>query len=188
MVNQAATGLSVAAPGCFGLACSSFVDQHNCGSVCGYLDLSLQTHTHPIRLSPQKSPSCGVSASSSAVNDVRVEGDSLTCVCVLQIVSLMKVPAVTEDDDLFKKALFAKYVEALPHALDSWKDTGLALVGNLLSGIQKVMQQSTALHQNLFRYTSSSSSPSSTWFSSSSPRPSAVFCMISHPNSSLGLQ
>lgn len=69
----------------------------------------------------------------------------------LQIVSLMKVAPVTEDDKGGKAALFTKYVEALPHALDSWKDSGLGLVSRLLLGIQKVVQHNTALHQNLFR-------------------------------------
>lgn len=69
----------------------------------------------------------------------------------LQIVGLMKVAPTTEDDKAGKVALFTKYVEALPHALDSWKDTGLGLVSRLLAGIQKVVQHNTALHQNLFR-------------------------------------
>lgn len=69
----------------------------------------------------------------------------------LQIVSLMKVVPVTEDDKAGKVALFTKYVEALPHALHSWRDSGLGLVSRLLLGIQKVVQHNTALHQNLFR-------------------------------------
>ena len=69
----------------------------------------------------------------------------------LQIVSLMKVAPETEDDKAGKAALFTKYVEALPHALHSWKDTGLGLVSRLLLGIQRVVQHNTALHQNLFR-------------------------------------
>lgn len=69
----------------------------------------------------------------------------------LQIVGLMKVPPSTEDDKAGKAALFTKYVEGLPHALDSWKDTGLGLVSRLLLGIQKVVQHNTTLHQNLFR-------------------------------------
>ncbi|KAL3142038.1 hypothetical protein ABBQ32_004670 [Trebouxia sp. C0010 RCD-2024] len=67
------------------------------------------------------------------------------------IVGLMKVAPATEDDKAGKAALFTKYVEALPHALDSWKETGLGLVSRLLAGIQKVVQHNTALHQNLFR-------------------------------------
>ena len=63
----------------------------------------------------------------------------------------MKVAPETEDDKAGKAALFTKYVEALPHALHSWKDTGLGLVSRLLLGIQKVVQHNTALHQNLFR-------------------------------------
>lgn len=69
----------------------------------------------------------------------------------LQIVGLMKVAPVTEDDKAGKVALFTKYVEALPHALHSWRDAGLGLVSRLLLGIQKVVQHNTALHQNLFR-------------------------------------
>ena len=69
----------------------------------------------------------------------------------LQIVSLMKVAPETEDDKAGKAALFTKYVEALPHALHSWKETGLGLVSRLLLGIQRVVQHNTALHQNLFR-------------------------------------
>ena len=63
----------------------------------------------------------------------------------------MKVAPVTEDDKAGKVALFTKYVEALPHALHSWRDSGLGLVSRLLLGIQKVVQHNTALHQNLFR-------------------------------------
>ena len=64
----------------------------------------------------------------------------------------MKVAPLTEDDSLGKAALFTKYIEALPHALDSWKQTGLGLVTKLLSGIQRVVQQNILVHQNLFRY------------------------------------
>ncbi len=74
-----------------------------------------------------------------------------TCVLDLQIVGLMKVPSLTEDDGLSKKPLFTKYIEALPHALDSWKDTGLDMVMNLLGGIQKAVQHHTVLHQDMFR-------------------------------------
>ena len=63
----------------------------------------------------------------------------------------MKVPPETEDDKAGKAALFTKYVEALPHALHRWKESGLGLVSRLLLGIQKVVQHNTALHQNLFR-------------------------------------
>lgn len=63
----------------------------------------------------------------------------------------MRVAPITEDDKAGKVALFTKYVEALPHALHSWRDTGLGLVSRLLLGIQKVVQHNTALHQNLFR-------------------------------------
>ena len=69
----------------------------------------------------------------------------------LQIISLMRVAPLTEDDSLGKAALFTKYVEALPHALDSWKVKGLGLVTNLLSGMHRAVQQNTVVHQNLFR-------------------------------------
>lgn len=69
----------------------------------------------------------------------------------LQIVSLMQVMPATEDDKAGKAALFTKYVEALPHALDSWKDAGLGLISQLLLGIQRTVSHNTTLHQNLFR-------------------------------------
>lgn len=67
----------------------------------------------------------------------------------------MRVAPVTEDDSLGKAALFTKYMEALPHALDSWKTKGLGLIISLLNGIQKAVQQNPLLHQNLFRYSAS---------------------------------
>lgn len=63
----------------------------------------------------------------------------------------MKVEPASEDDKAGKAALFTKYVESLPHALDSWKESGLGLISQLLLGIQKTVQHNTMLHQNLFR-------------------------------------
>lgn len=81
----------------------------------------------------------------------------------MQIISLMKVAPLTEDDSLGKAALFTKYIEALPHALDSWKETGLGLVTKLLSGIQRVVQQNILVHQNLFRYASQQRLSANLW-------------------------
>ncbi|KAL0021859.1 hypothetical protein WJX77_009077 [Trebouxia sp. C0004] len=67
------------------------------------------------------------------------------------IVSLMRVAPVTEDDTLSKEPLFSKYMETLPRALDSWRDTGLTMVTHLLEGVRKVMQYNPALHQELFK-------------------------------------
>lgn len=69
----------------------------------------------------------------------------------------MRAPPLSEDDSLGKAALFTKYIQALPHALDSWKETGLGLVTNLLSGIQKAVQVNTPVHQNMFRYSNAMS-------------------------------
>lgn len=69
----------------------------------------------------------------------------------LQIVSLMRVAPVTEDDTLSKEPLFSKYMETLPRALDSWRDTGLTMVTHLLEGVRKVVQHNPALHQELFK-------------------------------------
>ena len=71
----------------------------------------------------------------------------------MQIISLMRAQPLSEDDSLGKAALFTKYIQALPHALDSWKARGLGLVTNLLSGIQKAVQVNTPVHQNIFRLT-----------------------------------
>ena len=63
----------------------------------------------------------------------------------------MKVAPVTEEDKAGKAALFTKYVEALPHALVTWKESGLGPVSQLLLGMQKTVQHNTLQHQNLFR-------------------------------------
>ena len=75
----------------------------------------------------------------------------LILLLVLQIVSLMRVAPVTEDDTLSKEPLFSKYMETLPRALDSWKETGLTMVTHLLEGVRKVVQHNPALHQELFK-------------------------------------
>ena len=64
----------------------------------------------------------------------------------------MKVEKVTEDDELSKEPLFSAYLQALPQALQQWKEQGLGMVENLLDGIQKVAHCNTRLHQNLFRH------------------------------------
>ncbi len=63
----------------------------------------------------------------------------------------MRVAPVTEDDTLSKEPLFSKYMETLPRALDSWRDTGLTMVTHLLEGVRKVVQHNPALHQELFK-------------------------------------
>ena len=63
----------------------------------------------------------------------------------------MRVVPATEDDNLAKAALFIKYIEALPHALDGWRDRGLGIVTDLLGSIREVLQDEVAVHQNLFR-------------------------------------
>lgn len=60
----------------------------------------------------------------------------------------------TEDDSLAKVALFTKYTEMLPAALESLQHAGLeSMVFDLLSGIQDVVAVNQTKHQNLFRYT-----------------------------------
>ncbi|KAK9824084.1 hypothetical protein WJX72_007613 [[Myrmecia] bisecta] len=67
------------------------------------------------------------------------------------VVGLMRMAPVTEDDQLAKAALFTKYVEALPHALDGWPKRGLEVVSDLLLGMQDVVAADPENHQNLFR-------------------------------------
>lgn len=63
----------------------------------------------------------------------------------------MRMPTQSEDDRLAKTALFTKYVEVLPTALQEWRAQGLGMAFDLLAGIQDVVAVNSILHQNLFR-------------------------------------
>eukprot|EP00887_Chlorella_sp_A99_P003486 scaffold7.g3486.t1 len=55
------------------------------------------------------------------------------------VLLLMRAPPDTEDDALAKAALFAKYCETLPAAVQRWREPGgLALVRGLLAGLRAV--------------------------------------------------
>ena len=70
---------------------------------------------------------------------------------VPQVVGLMRMVPESEDDALAKTALFTKYVEVLPTALENWQQGGLGMVFDLLAAIQDVVLFSQQQHQNLFR-------------------------------------
>lgn len=63
----------------------------------------------------------------------------------------MRMVPESEDDTLAKTALFTKYVEMLPAALEEWQSCGLDMVFDLLAGIQEVVKVNRHPHQNLFR-------------------------------------
>ena len=64
----------------------------------------------------------------------------------------MRMPPEVEDDSLAKVALFTKYVEVLPVALESLEHGGTgSMVFDLLTGIQDVVAVNQTQHQNLFR-------------------------------------
>ena len=63
----------------------------------------------------------------------------------------MRMVPESEDDALAKTALFTKYVEVLPTALENWQQEGLGMVFDLLAAIQDVVPFSQQQHQNLFR-------------------------------------
>lgn len=64
----------------------------------------------------------------------------------------MRVAPRSEDDSLAKEALFTKYTELLPTALDSMHQAGTeGLVFDLLAGIGDVVAVNQTQHQNLFR-------------------------------------
>lgn len=84
---------------------------------------------------------------------------------MVQIVDLMRTASATGDDRIAKVALFTKYVEMLPRALDVWEKHGMGLLRDLLAGIRNVVAPTPGptegpaghssaemlLHQNIFR-------------------------------------
>lgn len=64
----------------------------------------------------------------------------------------MRVVPETENDSLAKVALFTKYTEILPTALQDRPSSGLGtMVFDLLNGIQDVLAVNQTQHQTLFR-------------------------------------
>ncbi|GAB4815481.1 hypothetical protein N2152v2_002527 [Parachlorella kessleri] len=79
------------------------------------------------------------------------EGDAATCQLALSmVVMLMRTPPGVEDDRLAKAALFTKYVETLPHAVQSWRQHGTGMVSDLLRGMHSVVAANPPYHQDLF--------------------------------------
>ena len=64
----------------------------------------------------------------------------------------MRINPETENDSLAKVALFTKFTEILPTALQDRHSSGLGtMVFDLLNGIQDVLAVTQIHHQNLFR-------------------------------------
>lgn len=72
----------------------------------------------------------------------------------MQVVGLMRMVPASEDEALAKAALFTKYVEVLPTALDGWQAAGLGMASDLLAGVRDVVAADRTTHQSLFRYVS----------------------------------
>ena len=64
----------------------------------------------------------------------------------------MRLVPDTENDGLAKVALFTKFTEVLPTALEDRQNSGLGtMVFDMLNGIQDVLAVNQSQHQNLFR-------------------------------------
>ena len=71
----------------------------------------------------------------------------------MQIVELMRMVPENEDDGLAKVALFTKFMELLPVALQS-QEPSMPLVKDLLRSMREVLTVNQTTHQTLFRFDS----------------------------------
>lgn len=68
----------------------------------------------------------------------------------MQITELMKMTPQNEDDALAKVALFTKFMELLPAAVQS-NNPSIEFIKNLLSAMRDVLTVNRTSHQILFR-------------------------------------